>query len=262
VCSSDLYISLSPDKVPWGALIDFIEERKIEFQRVFDFVNLAAIELVPKTASLDRYAVVLPKLRIADNVLIAQRAYLENSNLGKGANAQENCFIINSNLQGNVVNAHGAKLIEADLGKDIFVGFNSFIYGKPKARIRINSGCIIMPHTIIDSPHPLEIPEGMLVWGLIQNQEDLDTNSVPLKEFASVKSSFSKGRLHFEGKGELFVNAFQNRIHHILEANGAFFENGRKAGHAQRNQNLSLNTIQPFQFGPMEGMYPSIRILP
>ena len=42
----------------------------------------------------------------------------------------------------------------------------------------------------------------------------------------------------------------------------AFFDNGEKAGHAQRNQRLSLNTIQPFQFGPKEGMYPNIRIFP
>ncbi|MCP4341557.1 MAG: transferase [Desulfobulbaceae bacterium] len=256
------YVSLSPDKVPWGVLIDFIEERKDQFQRVFDFVNLDAIESIPETASLDRYAVVLPNMKIADNVLVSQRAYLENSILGKGSNAQENCFIINSHLEGNNVTAHGAKIIEADLGTNVFVGFNSFLYGKKEARIKIGMDCAVMPHTIIDIDEPLEIPAGHLVWGLIRNKEELITNSMTFEEMASVESSITKGRLHFEGKGALLVKAFTDRIHHILEVNGAFYENGENSGHAQRNQRLSLNTIQPFQFGKMEGMYPSIRILP
>ena len=256
------YISLSPDMVPWGKLIDFIEERKDQFQRVFDFVNLDAIESIPETASLDRYAVVLPNIRIAENVLVAQRAYIENSSLGKGANAQENCFIINSRLEGYNVTAHGAKIIEAELGSNVFVGFNSFLHGKKESRLKVGKGCVIMPHTIIDIDQPLEIPAGHLVWGLVRNNDELNTNSISLDELASVESSFTKGRLHFEGKGCLLVKAFQERIQHILEANGAFFDNGENAGHAQRNQNLSLNTIQPFQFGRKAGMYPSIRILP
>ncbi|MGW8192927.1 MAG: transferase [Desulforhopalus sp.] len=256
------YVSLSPDKVPWGILIDFIEERKNEFQRIFDFVNLAEIESVPDTASLDRYAVVIPNTKIADNVLVSQRAYLENSTLGKGANAQENCFIINSHLEGYNVTAHGAKIIEADMGKNVFVGFNSFLFGKKDSRLRINKDCVVMPHTIIDIDQPLEIPEGHLVWGLIRNRDDLVNNSIPLEQMSGVERSITKGSMHFEGNGALFVDAFKDRIHHILEANGAFYENGEKQGHAQRNQRLSLNTIQPFQFGEKEGMYPSIRILP
>ncbi len=77
-----------------------------------------------------------------------------------------------------------------------------------------------------------------------------------LSELSEQKTSFCRGRLHFEGDGELFVKAFKDRIHHILEANGAFFDGQNNTGHAQRNQNLSLNTIQPFQFGEMEGLYP------
>ncbi len=256
------YVSLSPDHVPWGILIDFIEERKDQFQRVFDFVNLDAIESIPETASLDRYAVVLPNIKIAENVLISQRAYIENSSLGKGANAQENCFIINSSLQGYNVTAHGAKIVEARLGTHVFVGFNSFLYGKKNSRLTIGNDCVIMPHTIIDVDKPLEIPAGHLVWGLIRDSEELRSHSMPLAELATIESSFTKGRLHFEGKGALLVSAFKERIRHILEANGAFFENSENAGHAQRNQRLSLNTIQPFRFGERAGMYPSIRILP
>ena len=256
------YISLSPNKVPWGILIDFINERKEQFQRVFDFVNLDAIESIPTTASLDRYAVVLPKMRIADNVLISQRAYLENSVMGKGANAQENCFIINSNLEGFNVSAHGAKIIESDLGLQVFVGFNSFLFGKKKSRLKVGKGCVIMPHTIIDIDAPLEIPEDHLVWGLIRNKDELKNNSLSLEQMDNITSFVTMGNMHFEGSGKLFVQAFKDRIHHILEANGAFFENDQNEGHAQRNQNLSLNTIQPFQFGEKEGMYPTIRILP
>ncbi|MCK7505454.1 MAG: hypothetical protein MZV70_16145 [Desulfobacterales bacterium] len=72
---------------------------------------------MPKTSSLSRYAVIKPKTRIGANVLVAQRAYVENSILGKGSNAQENCFIINSHLKGNNVTAHGAKLINTRSGR-------------------------------------------------------------------------------------------------------------------------------------------------
>lgn len=256
------YISLSPDKIPLGILIDFIEERKDSFQRVFDSVNLHEIESVPETASLDRYAVVLPNFKIGDNVLISQRAYVENSSMGKGSNAQENCFIINSNLESFNVTAHGAKIYETDLGTGTFTGFNSFLYGKKDARLTVGKNSVIMPHTIIDIDQPLEIPGGHIVWGLIRNGEELAMNSLSLDELSAVTTSFSKGRMHFEGNGAQLVQAFKDRIQHILEANGAFYEDGENAGHAQKNQNLSLNTIQPFQFGEMEGMYPNIRILP
>ena len=61
----------------------------------------------------------------------------------------------------------------------------------------------------------------------------------------------------FEGSGNSFVTAFQERIHHILEANGAFFDGKNNRGHAQRNQNISFNTIQPYPEGDKEGMYPT-----
>lgn len=254
------YAAVVAGDLPHGLIIDFIEEHEEAFQRVFDAVNLEAIDSVPKTASLDRYAVVLPKTQIADNVLVSQRAYLNNSSLGKGSNAQENCYIINSNLEGNNVTAHGAKIIEADLEKDVFVGFNSFLQGKPEARIRVGKGCVVMPHTIIDNEEPLQIPEGHLVWGLVRNQKDLEENSMALEEFERQTGGFHQGRLHFEGNGKLFIKAFKDRIHHILDVNGAFFDGEKNTGHAQRNQNLSLNTIQPFQFGEMEGLYPNITI--
>lgn len=256
------YITLSSDKVPLGKLIDFIEERKDKFQRVFDFANLEEMDTVPETSSLDRYAVILPNTSIAENVLISQRAYIENSTLGKGSNAQENCFIINSTLAGYNVSAHGSKIFEADLEPGVFTGFNSFLLGKADARITVGKNSIIMPHTIIDSDEPLNIPADHFVWGLIRSQQELETNSASIEEIAEQREGFSKGRMHFEGNGSLLVQAFKDRIHHILEVNGAFFDNGDNDGHAQRNQKLSLNTIQPFQFGEKEGMYPTIRILP
>ena len=256
------YIKLSSDKVPLGKLIDFIDDREEKFQRVFDFVNIEQMDHVPKTSSLDRYAVILPNFKIAENVLISQRAYIENSSLGKGANAQENCFIINSTLHGNNVSAHGSKIMEADLKKGVFVGFNSYAMGKAGARITVGENSIIMPHTIIDCDEPLEIPASHIVWGLIKSGKDLENNSLSLEQLAAHRGYLTMGRMHFEGNGALLVKTFKDRIHHILEANGAFFDNGENSGHAQRNQKLSLNTIQPFQFGDGIGMYPNIRILP
>ena len=256
------YITLSSDKVPLGKLIDFIDDREEKFQRVFDFVNLEEMDIVPKTSSLDRYAVILPNFKIAENVLISQRAYIENSSLGKGANAQENCFIVNSTLHGYNVSAHGSKILETDLKKGVFTGFNSFVLGKPHARINVGEESIIMPHTIIDCDKPLNIPANHIVWGLIKSSKDLESNSLSLEQLAAHRGPLTKGRMHFEGSGAALVKAMKDRIHHILEVNGAFYDNGENNGHAQRNQKLSLNTIQPFQFGESMGMYPNIRILP
>ena len=256
------YINFSEGRTPQGFIMDFVEDRKESFQRVFDVVNIGPSVPVPPNASLDRYAVVKPKTRISENVLVAQRAYLQNAWLGPGANAQENCYIINSRLEGCNVTAHGAKIIEADLGKNIFVGFNSFLRGQSENRLAIGDESIIMPHTIIDIKKPLTIPPGHLVWGLITNANGLETNSIALKDLSKIKDGLVKGNLSFEGNGSVFVTAFRDRIQHILDANGAFFDGKKNRGHAQKNQNISFNMIQPYPDGEFQGLYPTIIIQP
>ncbi len=256
------YIYFAQGHPPQGFLIDFVEDRKESFQPVFDAVNIEPSVSIPQSASLDRFAVIKPKTHISDNVLVAQRAFLQNAWLGKGANAQENCYIINSRLEGFNVTAHGAKIIEADLGQNVFVGFNSFLRGKPDCRLSIGKGNIIMPHTIIDIKEPLSVPDGHLVWGLINNADDLKANSIPIEAFAKIKGAKKQENMFFEGDGAIFTAAFQNRIHHILETNGAFFNGNNKRGHAQKNQNISFNTIQPYPEGEQVGVYPTIIIRP
>jgi carbonic anhydrase/acetyltransferase-like protein (isoleucine patch superfamily) len=256
------YINFIAGRLPQGFLMDFVEDRKEAFQRVFNAVNIEASVPVPDSASLDRFAVIKPKTRIGENVLVAQRAFLQNAWLGKGANAQENCYIINSRLEGLNVTAHGAKIIEADLGKNIFVGFNSFLRGRVDSRLTIGQESIVMPHTIIDVKMPLTIPPGHLVWGLITNAQELETNCMALKEFSKITDGLIKGNLSFEGTGAGFVSAFRDRIHHILEANGAFFSGKKNRGHAQKSQNISFNTIQPYADGELKGLFPAIIIQP
>jgi len=256
------YIYFAAGSPPQGLLIDFVEDRKEAFQRIFDVVNIEPSIKVPASASLDRYAVIKPKTHIDENVLIAQRAYLQNAWLGKGANAQENCYIINSRLEGNNVSAHGSKMIEADMGKNGFVGFNSFLRGRPDYRLRIGQDCVVMPHTIIDAQEPISVPPGSLVWGLVTKQQDLEVNSIPFKTLAKVKDSVALGNMMFERRGNSFVSGFQGRIHHILEENGALFDGVKNKGHAQQNQNISFNTIQPYPKGIKEGLYPTISIRP
>lgn len=247
---------------PCGIIMDFIQERKSDFKRLFDVVHLEPPVSIPPGASLDRYAVIKKKTQISENVLIAQRAYIQNSFLGKGANAQENCYIINSHLDGYDVTAHGAKIIDSRLGKKVFVGFNSFLRGTPDFPLTIGEGSIIMPHTIIDLTEPVSIPSGSLAWGYISNNKDLETNSCSLEAFSNIKDGMIKGNLLFEGDGKMFVEGFQHRIDHILEANGAYYDGKNSKGHAQKNQNISFNTIQPYPDGELEGLYPTISILP
>jgi len=256
------YIYIAAGIPPQGVFMDFVEDRKEAFQRVFDVVNLETKATIPDSASLDRFAVIKPKTHIGENVLVAQRAFLQNSWLGKGANAQENCYIINSKLMGNNVTAHGAKIIEADMGKNVFVGFNSFLRGRPDSRLNIGQDSIVMPHSIIDVRIPLTVPPGSLVWGLVRNAKELEANSMSLDAFSRINTRACRGNMLFEGSGGSFVTAFKERINHILETNGAFYNGNTNRGHAQRNQNISFNTIQPYPEGDKEGLYPTIIIQP
>jgi carbonic anhydrase/acetyltransferase-like protein (isoleucine patch superfamily) len=256
------YIHFSPGSSPRGEFIDFVEERKEDFQKIYDMVHHKHPVDVPDTASLDRFSVALPETQIGDNVLVSQRAFLQNAWLGKGANAQENCYIINSRLEGLNVTAHGAKIVEAVLGKKVFVGFNSFLHGSPQCPLTVGANSVVMPHTIIDARTPLAIPEGHLVWGLITDERDLAANSIALDEFSKIDGAFTRGDMFFEGRGADFVDAFRHRIEHILETNGAFFDGTGNKGHAQKNQNISFNTIQPYPDGDLQGLYPTIIIQP
>lgn len=256
------YIRLEPGGTPGGFFMDFVESRKTDFQRIFDVVNLESFGPIPASASLSRYAVVKPKTRISENVLISQRAYIENTWMGKGANAQENCFIINSRLSGYNVTAHGAKIINAHLDENVFVGFNSFLRGSDTFQLKIGENSIIMPHTIIDLAEPVTIAPSNVVWGFIQSQHDVAENSIPLAELETIDGEFSRGRMQFKGGGRLFADAFKHRIDHILEANGAYFDGADKKGHAQQTQNVSYNIMQPYPEGTNTGMYPTIDILP
>ena len=255
------YIRFQAGQAPQGVLMDFVEDRKDAFQQIFERVTIEPVA-VPESSSLDRFAVIKPKTVIRENVLVAQRAYLENAYLGKGANAQENCYIINSRLEGNNVTAHGGKIVEADLEPNVFVGFNSFLHGRPDCRLTIGQGSVVMPHTIIDIHKPLAIPPGHLVWGLVTGEADLETNCISLEALSGVKDHLRIGHMYFEGDGAAFVGAFQDRIHHILEANGAFFDGTANRGHAQKNQNISFNTLQPYPEGELKGLYPTIIIRP
>jgi carbonic anhydrase/acetyltransferase-like protein (isoleucine patch superfamily) len=256
------YVKMAPGGAPVGLFLDFINARKHDFRKVFDSVNLESATPVPKSSAASRYAVIKPDSRLGENVLIAQRAYIDNSVLGNGANAQENCFIINSWLQGNNVTAHGAKLIDAQLEDRVFVGFNSFVRGLPDAPLAIGRGTILMPHTIIDLKQPLSIPAEHLVWGHIAGSDDLQRNSIPLAALERVGGGLTVGGMEFNGSGSRFVGSFRKRIDHILEANGAYFDGSRSPGHAQRGQNVSYNIIQAYPVGPRQGMYPTIDIQP
>jgi carbonic anhydrase/acetyltransferase-like protein (isoleucine patch superfamily) len=256
------YINLEPGKQPRGLLMDFVELRKRDFEWVFEMVQSKPPIPVPAGASLSRYAVVKGDTRISENVLVAQRAYLEDAWLGKGSNAQENCYIIQSRLEGENITAHGGKVIHAQLGKKVFVGFNSFLHGTSDYPLTIGEGSIVMPHTIIDLDEPLEIPAGHLVWGYIRNRNDLSRHSLSIEKLSQSQEEIEIGAMIFQGNGAAFVEAFQNRIEHILDANGAYFDGSQNRGHAQKGQNITFNIIQPYPEGASKGLYPTIDIRP
>ncbi|MBU8850255.1 MAG: transferase [Desulfobacterales bacterium] len=257
----DNFVGINTSYQPRGIIYDFVKEREQDYEKLFDAMNLEPIK-APDSSAVNRYAVILGKTRIGENVLVSQRAFLDNAVMGDGSNAQENTYIIHSNLAGLCVTAHGGKIIHSDVGRETFVGFNSFINGKPDARIQIGEGCIVMPHTIIDSDAPIKIPDEHLIWGFIGSNEDIKNQTIALDDLAEVRDSLRIGKMTFTGKGSVFIDAFRRRVNQVLLANGALFNKGEKRGHAQDDQNISFNTIQPYRTGELKGLYPSIRIKP
>ncbi|SKA73145.1 transferase [Desulfobaculum bizertense] len=258
------YIAYETGSAPTGLLMDYVEDRKGDFIPIYSSVQENPVP-VPPGASLSPYAVVKGQTRIDRNVLVAQRAYLEEAWLGEGSNAQENCYIVHSSLEGEDVTAHGGKIIHTHLGRHIFVGFNAFLHGSPENPLQVGDNSIIMPHTIIDAEEPLEIPANSLVWGYIQNADDLAKNSIPLEEMEKVDGELEMGSMKFSGKGKMFADVFRHRIQHILEENGAFYDgkNGKNgAGHAQKNHDMAFNTMQPYPSGQLRGLYPGLEISP
>jgi carbonic anhydrase/acetyltransferase-like protein (isoleucine patch superfamily) len=257
------YIVHTPGYAPRGLFMVLADQLKDHFQEAFSFVHSNPPKNLPCGASVSPYAVLGGNTEIGENVLVAQRAYLSDARMGSGSNAQENCFIISSDLRGLDITAHGANVIHSHLGQKVFVGFNSFIKGCYAHPLKIGKGSIVMPHTIIDTECGLEIPPDHLVWGYIGAEKDLATQTIPLAKLAEVKDHLRLGEMVFHGDGEAFVSGFQQRIGSILAANGAYFD-GRKEtrGHAQKGQDISFNIIQPYPKGAYKGLYPTLDIRP
>ena len=256
------YVGGSPGTRPAGVFMKFLDQRKHDFERVFGYLYATEPEHTAKGSFVSRYSVIKGKSHIGENALVAQRAFVEESWLGKGANAQENCYILHSRLDGLDVTAHGGKIIHTRLGRKVFVGFNAFLRGTPDFKLKIGEGSIVMPHTIIDLREPLDIPPATIVWGYVRCAEDLKRNSLAIEDLSKVRGKIKVGGMTFEGDGSAFVTGFARRIEHILEANGAFYDGFDNAGHAQMTKNIKYNIIQPYSEGDLQGIYPSMRIYP
>ncbi|MBW2654636.1 MAG: transferase [Deltaproteobacteria bacterium] len=258
----DKYIGVNASFQPRGLIYRFVTDKEPEYERLFKVVDLPPVQ-APQSSAVNRYAVIKGDTRIGENVLISQGAYLENAHMGDGSNAQENTYIIHSYLVGMNITAHGGKIINSEIGQKTFVGFNSFLFGKQGAKVTVGKGCIVMPHTIIDSDCALQIPENHIIWGYIACKEDLITNTIAIDKLNALAGKHVIGKMKFSGEGKAFVDGFRNRIEQILTANGAYCDHDEDfRGHAQDDQQISFNTLQPYPSGKDEGLYPFIRIRP
>lgn len=254
------YVKLDENGQLTGKLVEYVDEFKEDFVPIYSTARPESDIPVPDSAYVSPYAVIKGRCEIGENALIVQRAHIEDSFIGKGSNAQENCYIKNSVYEGNNVTAHGGKVIWTKNGKNVFVGFNSFLHGTRECPITIGRDSIVMPHTIIDTTECIEIPENSAAWGYITKKSDLETQCISLDELAKA-TDVTLGNMTFKGNGKAFVEAFRHRIDHIREENGAYFDGAEKTrGHAQKTRDAAFNILQPFQSGPEAGMYPSMTI--
>jgi len=255
------YVSMDENGKITGKFIDYVEEFKEDFVPVYSSVQpeLMGVE-VGQGTYVNPYSVIKGDCKIGDNSLIAQRAHVENSDIGKGSNAQENCYIKNAVYEGFNVTAHGGKVIHTRLAPNVFVGFNSFVHGTATCPITVGRDSIVMPHTIIDAEEPITIPENSAVWGYVTKQSDLKDQCMSLETLAKT-TDIVIGNMTFKGDGKAFVEAFKHRIAHIREENGANFDGTEETrGHAQKTQDACFNILQPFQGGADAGMYPTMTI--
>jgi len=250
------YIRHEPDEEPAGRLIRVIRAHD---DPAGGMSGQGYCSIGPG-GSVHPLSVVRGLCRVGENAFVSQGAHLEDAELGPGANAQENSHVVASTLAGYDITAHGAKIIRAKLGERVFVGFNALVRGGPNRLVTVGPGAIIMPHTLIDASEPLTIPGGRLVWGHIRNAADLAENSLPLEDLARLDGVLTRPGLTFRGSGRAFVQVFTNRIEHILEANGAFFDGVKGRGHAQRTRDIAFHILQPHHSGPQAGLLPRIRI--
>ncbi|WFS61416.1 transferase [Pseudodesulfovibrio thermohalotolerans] len=254
------YVKLDENGYLTGKFVDYVDEYKEDFVPIYSTARPETDFDVPETAYVSPYAVIKGKCEVGENALIVQRAHIEDSYIGKGSNAQENCYIQNSIYKGNNVTAHGGKVVWTTVGENVFVGFNSFVHGRQDCPITIGRDSIVMPHTIIDAEECIIIPDNSAVWGYITSQADLETQCINLDELAKA-SNVTLGAATFTGDGKAFVEAFRHRIDHIREENGAYFDGSDKTrGHAQKTRDAAFNILQPFQSGQDAGMYPTMTI--
>lgn len=258
----DNYIRHEEGEAPEGVFIDFAEPYEDAFAGLFASAR-QAIYPAGNGSFVSRYAVKRGDTTIGDNVLVAQRSYLENAVMHKGSNAQEKCYIIDSVLGPCCVAAHGAKIVGTNLEEKVFIGFNSFLRGTPAAPLTVGRNCIIMPHTIIDLAEPVHIPDNHIVWGYIRTSADLKTQTMDLDAMAAGSGDVQIGHMSFRGDAADFVRTFRDRMEQILLENGAYWD-GQQAdkGHAQNMKYLTFNIIQPYADGDAEGLYPTIDIRP
>jgi carbonic anhydrase/acetyltransferase-like protein (isoleucine patch superfamily) len=255
------FIQYVPGKIPRGILMVLSDRFKQGFQEVFKSLPQGKCPNTPVGSFVSPYAAVDEGSTIGENVLVAQRAYLSKARMGGGSNAQENCFIIDSELEGRNITAHGANVIHAKLGQKVFVGFNSFLNGSMANPIVIGKDSIVTPHTIIDAKAAIVIPPGHMVWGLIERPEDIPRQTLAIEDLRRISGEARIGEMTFSGDGGAFAADFAGRIEHILEANGAYFEGTQEnRGHAQKGQDIAYNIIQPFPKGMHRGICPTLDI--
>jgi hypothetical protein len=154
------YISINPGERAKGILMDFVESRKRDFERVFGFLYASRPETYSPGSFVSRYAVVKGETSIGENVLVAQRAYLQNAKMGKGANAQENSYVVDSVL--NLRLGGPRPRSSAPLGSNVRGASMRLCAERPEAPLSYARVACVAPHhhRLVE---PVELPPAC-VW--------------------------------------------------------------------------------------------------
>jgi carbonic anhydrase/acetyltransferase-like protein (isoleucine patch superfamily) len=159
---------------------------------------------IPENSYVSPYAIVKDS-SIGESVIAVPMCYVNESVIGDGSNVQEMVVIKNSALGRKVTNAHGAKVLNSDLGDEVFTMFNGLWN-----RARVGEGSILLPGlTVYPANGDVTIPSEVFVVGNIYDAKKVSDNIVDFEAFR-------------KNHGDDALESILHRRAHIIEGNMGF----------------------------------------
>ncbi len=206
-------------------ILDQYNEKQLELREKYHSVlheeNTCTYLETGDDCHADDYACLEGEIGVGQNANITPNAVVINSKLGFGSNAQENTILINTTFGDRVIGAHGATVLNGNVGDSSLMMFN--VYSNNASYGAQTVLCANSIHDFSGSDEQVELEGGRLYFGYATNKEEAVQNSATFDQIKSMPG----GQAFFDG----LVNRMNNSI---LKGNGADYVPGDEPGLAQK----------------------------